>query len=170
MGTLDKSSYLLRTKELIKEALIEKGVEVSDTDTFRSYASKVKSISTAEDLSVELAEQDAAITELEEVANSLPDAGIINPDVPTDPTDPPVFGFGTFNENGEYNAEDYGVDGWSSIKVEVAGSGGDTTDLDYIKYEDLRIWQTTGKPVPTDTEYEEIINKGYDILDCVFGG
>lgn len=169
MSTSDKLNYLIETKELIKEALIEQGVEVSDTDTFRSYANKVKSISTAEDLSVELAEQDAAITELEEVANSLPDAGIVNPDVPTDPIDPPVFGFATFNENGEYSAEDYGVDGWSFVKVDVAGSGG-ATDLDYIKYEDLRTWQTTGKTVPTDTEYEEIIEKGYGILDYVFGG
>lgn len=43
----------------------------------------------------------------------------------TEPTDPPVFGFATFNENGEYSAEDYGVDGWSSVKVEVAGGGSD---------------------------------------------
>lgn len=79
MSTSDKLLYANETKQLIKEALREKGVEVSDTDTFRSYANKVKDISTAEDLSVELAEQDVAITELEEVANSLPDAGGDNP-------------------------------------------------------------------------------------------
>lgn len=124
MRTSNKLNYLNETKELIKEALREKGVEVSDADTFRSYVNKVKGISGAEDLSVELTEQDAAITELEEIANSLPEAG---------------------------------------------GSGS-ATDLDYIKYEDLRSYLNTGSAIPTEAEYEEILNKGYGILDYVFGG
>jgi hypothetical protein len=41
-----KLNYLNDTKELIKEALIEKGIEVSDTDTFRSYAEKISEIET----------------------------------------------------------------------------------------------------------------------------
>lgn len=120
--------------------------------------------------------------------------------VPTNPIDPPVFGFTTFKENGEYNAADYGVDGWSFVKVEVAGSGsenldaelnaqiaaiteledaanslpnaggGDSTDLDFIKYEDTMTFIRNGTKIPTDEEYEEIIEKGYDILDYVFGG
>ena len=48
----------------------------------------------------------------------------------TEPTDPPVFGFATFNENGEYNAEDYNVDGWSFVKVEVAGGGSENLDTE----------------------------------------
>lgn len=40
----DKLAYLEETKGLIKEAIIAKGVEVSDTDTFRSYANKISSI------------------------------------------------------------------------------------------------------------------------------
>lgn len=79
MGSSDKLSYLLETKENIKQAILNKGVEVTDSDTFRSYASKIALITAGgggeEDLSVELAAQDAAITELEEIANSLPDAG-----------------------------------------------------------------------------------------------
>lgn len=39
-----KLNYLNHTKELIKEALIEKGVEVTDTDTFRSYAEKIENM------------------------------------------------------------------------------------------------------------------------------
>lgn len=39
-----KSSYLQETKRLIKEAIKTKGVAVSDTDTFRSYADKIKQI------------------------------------------------------------------------------------------------------------------------------
>lgn len=46
MGTLaDKKEYLLGTKEAIKQAIIGKGVNVSDEDTFRSYATKIGNIS-----------------------------------------------------------------------------------------------------------------------------
>ena len=47
MGTIsDKLSYLNNTKKNIKQAIINKGVTVSDTDTFRSYANKINSIQT----------------------------------------------------------------------------------------------------------------------------
>lgn len=46
MGTLnDKLNYMNETKTLIKNAIKNKGVTVSDTDTFRSYANKIGSIS-----------------------------------------------------------------------------------------------------------------------------
>jgi hypothetical protein len=45
MSTADKLNYLNETKEAIKTALVEKGVSVSDTDTFRSYADKIGEIS-----------------------------------------------------------------------------------------------------------------------------
>lgn len=46
MGTIaDKLNYLNTTKTNIKNAIIEKGVEVSDNDTFRSYATKIGEIS-----------------------------------------------------------------------------------------------------------------------------
>jgi len=44
MSLADKLNYLLETKNLIKDAIREKGVEISDTDTFRSYAEKILSI------------------------------------------------------------------------------------------------------------------------------
>lgn len=44
MATADKLSYLSQTKTAIKEAIVEKGVDVSSSDTFRSYADKIKSI------------------------------------------------------------------------------------------------------------------------------
>lgn len=160
MRTANKLNYLDETKALIKEALREKGVEVSDTDTFRSYANKVKSISTAEDLSVELTEQDAAITELEEIANSLPEAGGVKPEgtmlikqngiydvadiaevdvqveTPAAPQpDPPVFGIGNFKENGTYLASDYNIDGWSSLTIDVPASGGGERDVNETYYE-----------------------------------
>ena len=40
----DKLTYLSDTKDAIKQAIIGKGVEVTDTDTFRSYADKIKTI------------------------------------------------------------------------------------------------------------------------------
>ena len=46
MGTTaDKLNKLVETKAAIKTAITNKGVEISDTDTFFSYASKIDSIS-----------------------------------------------------------------------------------------------------------------------------
>ena len=46
MGTIaDKLTYLNGTKTAIKEAIKAKGVTVTDTDTFRSYATKIGEIS-----------------------------------------------------------------------------------------------------------------------------
>ena len=47
MGTIaDKLNYLNATKTAIKNAIISKGGSVADTDTFRSYAEKINSLST----------------------------------------------------------------------------------------------------------------------------
>lgn len=40
----DKLQYLEQTKQLIKQAIISKGVNVSDQDTFRSYVNKIEAI------------------------------------------------------------------------------------------------------------------------------
>ena len=42
--TTDKLQYLLDTKEAIKNAIASKGVDISNKDAFRSYASKIESI------------------------------------------------------------------------------------------------------------------------------
>lgn len=44
MNVDKKLEYLKETKEAMKSALINKGVEVSDNDTFRSYASKIRNV------------------------------------------------------------------------------------------------------------------------------
>lgn len=47
MGTTaDKLNKLKETKQAIKTAIVNKGVDVTDTDTFASYASKIDSIQT----------------------------------------------------------------------------------------------------------------------------
>lgn len=47
MSTLNnKLDYLDETKQLIKQAIIDKGQEVSDEDTFRSYVDKISDIET----------------------------------------------------------------------------------------------------------------------------
>lgn len=43
-AVVNKLNYLKETKAIIKNAITEKGVTVSDTDTFRSYANKIGSI------------------------------------------------------------------------------------------------------------------------------
>ncbi len=53
MGLVQKLNYLLGTKEAIKEAIINKKVEVSDSDTFRSYADKINGINTNQGISTE---------------------------------------------------------------------------------------------------------------------
>ena len=50
MGTItDKLNKLAETKSAIKTAIVNKGVSISDSDTFASYADKISSISGAED-------------------------------------------------------------------------------------------------------------------------
>lgn len=44
MATSDKLNYLNETKNAIKAAISEKGVEVKETDAFRVYADKIKAI------------------------------------------------------------------------------------------------------------------------------
>ena len=44
MSTADKLSYLSQTKTAIKDAIVEKGVDISPSDTFRSYADKIRAI------------------------------------------------------------------------------------------------------------------------------
>lgn len=45
MGTInEKMNYLLQTKENIKQAIKGKGVEITDSDSFRSYAEKIGTI------------------------------------------------------------------------------------------------------------------------------
>lgn len=57
MGTIaDKLTYLQETKTAIKTAIENKGVSISDEDSFRSYSEKIDSITTGEgaDLGIEL--------------------------------------------------------------------------------------------------------------------
>ena len=46
MSVEDKLTYLKETKEQIKNALNEKGANLTDTDTFRSYVDAINNIST----------------------------------------------------------------------------------------------------------------------------
>lgn len=46
MTIADKLSYLMGIKAAIKQALLDKGITVSDSDTFRSYAGKIDNIVT----------------------------------------------------------------------------------------------------------------------------
>ena len=44
MSIVNKLEKLKNTKQAIKQALINKGVEISDNDSFKSYASKIDSL------------------------------------------------------------------------------------------------------------------------------
>lgn len=73
MGTIaEKLDYLEGTKSAIKNAIVAKGVEVLDTDTFRSYAEKIEGITTGSP------SQDKSITITENGTTTVtPDAGYL---------------------------------------------------------------------------------------------
>lgn len=51
MGTTaDKLNYLANTKNLIKNAIVNKGQTINSGDSFRSFASKIENIQTGADL------------------------------------------------------------------------------------------------------------------------
>lgn len=52
MATADKLNKLLQTKQDIKQAIINKGVAVADTDTFASYATKIGEITAGSECSI----------------------------------------------------------------------------------------------------------------------
>lgn len=62
MGLVQKLNYLLDTKEAIKEAIINKDVKVTDTDTFRSYADKINSISINQGIVTESSAQSSNVS------------------------------------------------------------------------------------------------------------
>ena len=71
----DNLDYLEVTKQKIKEAIISKGVEVSDDDSFRSYAEKILNIeSDAQDLAAIIDQQDALIEEQNTIITQLEEA------------------------------------------------------------------------------------------------
>lgn len=50
MGTIcDKLEYLVETKQAIKDAIVSKGVSISDNDTFRSYPARIARIPEKDD-------------------------------------------------------------------------------------------------------------------------
>lgn len=70
MGTLaGKLQYLKDTKDAIMNAIIEKGVEITSSDTFRSYADKIKSIASGGGYITVI--NDAETTVIDNVKNNI---------------------------------------------------------------------------------------------------
>lgn len=61
----EKLNYLLETKQLIKEAIVNKGQEINDDTPFRDYAALITAIKTSEDLNEQLNAQDAVLMQQE---------------------------------------------------------------------------------------------------------
>ena len=62
LGLVQKLNYLLGTKEAIKEAIVNKKVEISDTDTFRSYADKINDININQGITTESSVQSPTVS------------------------------------------------------------------------------------------------------------
>ena len=59
MSTIkQKLDYLEQTKELIRQAIIDKGVLVTEDATFRSYVEKIGNIETGGDIPIHLVTQE----------------------------------------------------------------------------------------------------------------
>ena len=61
----EKLNYLLETKQLIKEAIINKGQTIDENTPFRDYAALITAIRTSEDLNAQLDAQDAVLMQQE---------------------------------------------------------------------------------------------------------
>ena len=95
MGTvIDKLNYLKETKTAIKNALVEKGVEVADSDTFRSYAQKVADIPAGrEDISTLI---NGTLTNVTSDVTSIRDYAFYGCSSITDATFPLVTSIGAY--------------------------------------------------------------------------
>lgn len=80
----DNLNYLNETKEQIKQALIDKEQSVSDADTFRSYADKIRNIETGVDTSDatavpnDIISPKTAYVNGEKITGSMPNNGALN--------------------------------------------------------------------------------------------
>lgn len=111
-GNLEtKIDYLADTKKDIREAIINKGVDVEETDPFRSYAEKI------EDIPTEVHNQDKTITEngVYTADSGYTGLGEVTVSVPTPE---PVLEDISVNENGTYTAG-AGYDGLGEVVVAV---------------------------------------------------
>ena len=108
-GTLEtKIDYLADTKSDIREAIIDKGVEVAETDPFRSYAEKIGEI-----VGGEINNQDITVTEngVYEAESGYTGLGEVTVEVPD-----PTLETATITRNGTYTPTAYG---FSEVTVDV---------------------------------------------------
>lgn len=113
MGSIaDKLTYLNNTKSAIKDALIAKGQQVSASDTFRSYAEKVRNISGGGGTIVS-----KSITQNGTYYASSDHADGYNPVTVSVPE--PVLLSKIIVQNGTYRASDENADGYSQVTVNI---------------------------------------------------
>jgi len=120
MGTIaDKLNYLNTTKTNIKNAIIEKGVTVETTDTFRDYATRISEIvdGSVEELTVT---ENGTYTGTEGVTYNP-----VNVNLP--------LGSKSVTANGTYTASDDSLQGYSEVTVDIDDTDlyRDTTDSTY---------------------------------------
>lgn len=201
MGTTaDKLNHLKTTKHLFKQALINKGVHVADTDTFRSYVDKLEEIKTEEDLTSELTEQANALTELEVIAYNLPDKGSSQEPILQDKEVTPTKetqivtadeGFDGLNSTtvkpipeeyiipeGELEIKEnntYDVTNKKTVIVNVPNTGGGSGSGEYETINEMKLVDLTqnvinGWVMPTEEEYIEQEPQVNELITILSGG
>lgn len=106
-----KLEYLNQTKRYIRQAIISKNVSVSENDTFRSYADKIKNIQVAANYNV---------TPLNATENKEYDAGENKAYNPVTVDVKPNVISKSIDDVGTFNASDDKVDGYSSVTVNLS--------------------------------------------------
>lgn len=123
MGTIsNKLDYLKDTKSQIKEALIAKHATVSDTDTFRSYADKIKTIPQVNATLIKktITENGTYIATSEKDVTKCDGYSSVTVNVKGKLVEK------TITKNGTYYPKDDKATGYSKIIVNVKSSGGFT--------------------------------------------
>lgn len=80
--------YLNETKGIIKQAIIDKGVEISADTPFREYADKISDITTGEDLEAELSAQEQIIQEMKTALENKAAGGKVKLNIYAQTTEP----------------------------------------------------------------------------------
>lgn len=118
--------YLNETKGIIKQAIIDKGVEISADTPFREYADKISDITTGEDLEAELSAQEQVIQQMKTALENKTAGGKVKLNVYAQTTEPT-------NKDGIWLQTDKQIDNYIAVdSININEGWGDV--ISYMPY------------------------------------